>query len=310
MDVDSIKILTEVVHLGSFAAVARRRNVDPSSISRVIAGLEQELGFRLFQRSTRHLSLTEAGSLYFERVENLIEDIAAAADVARDLSAEATGTLRVTASVAYGQTVLVPRLPAFQAANPRLMLDLVFTDATVDLVAERIDLAIRLGRRPSVDLICSRLLPIHYRVCANPIYLAARGHPQNPKQLADHNCLRFPFPHFRDHWRFRCAEEEEEIEVEVNGTPMISSALALRACALAGMGAALLADWLVDDDIAEGRLVNLFPTYEVTATDFDMGVWALYQGRSYLPWKTRAFIDFLRASLKTPRSVAHALPTV
>ena len=138
-----LQIFVEVIRQGSFAAVARDRNLDPSSVSRAIAGLEAELGVRLFQRTTRQLSPTEAGTAYFERIEPLVEEMQQANNLATDMSRQPKGTLRVTASVSFGQKCIVPLLPNFGTLYPDLTVDLLLTDAVVDLFAERIDVALR-----------------------------------------------------------------------------------------------------------------------------------------------------------------------
>lgn len=296
MNLDTLEIFAEVMRGGSFAEVARRRDQDPSSISRVIAGLEAEIGVRLFQRTTRRLSPTEAGRVYFRRIEPLLGEIDRASAEARDLATSPSGTLRVTASVAFGYAVLTPLLPALRSRYPDLKLDLILNDAAIDLVAEGIDLAIRLGPRPDVDLIGTRLMPVRHRVCASPGFLEARGRPAAPTDLQSLDCLRFPLSGFRTHWRFR-EPAGPTMEVPVDGSLVISNALALRQSCLDGLGPALLADWLVGDDLAAGRLVDLFPDHDVTATDFDTAAWLLYPSRAYVPLKVRAFIDFLKEAV-------------
>jgi DNA-binding transcriptional LysR family regulator len=150
MDISALSIFVEVIRRGSFAAVAKDRNVDPSSISRLIAGLEDELGIRLFQRSTRQLSPTEEGRIYFERIEPLIEELEHARAAAQDAGAGLSGTLRLSTTIAFGQLCIVPLLAEFRANHPGLALELVLTDTNLDLIAERIDVAIRLG--PRLDL--------------------------------------------------------------------------------------------------------------------------------------------------------------
>src|SRR5229473_1687670 len=147
MDIATLKTFVEVMRAGSFAAVARLHDVDPSSISRTIAILEHELGFRLFQRTTRRLAATEAGALYFERMQPIIDEIDRVGQEACDMVAEPAGRLRVTASVSFGHTILVPLLPCLRSAYPELSIDLVLTDAVLDLITEKIDVAVRLGPR-------------------------------------------------------------------------------------------------------------------------------------------------------------------
>jgi len=296
MELSVLQLFVEVVRQGSFAAVARDRAVDPSSVSRAIAGLEAELGIRLFQRTTRQLSPTEAGATYFERVEPLVEEMQQAIAVAADISGQPKGTLRVTTSVSFGQMCIVPLLSDFAATYPDLTVDLLLTDAVVDLFAERIDVAVRLGLLTDSTLIAQQLIRTHYAVCASPQYLQRCGQPQHPSEVDRHNCLLFPLAGFRKRWIFRDRDGNTS-EIPVHGRMIISSAIALQHCAIAGMGLALLPNWLVDDEIRTGKLVNLFPDYAVTATDFNTAVWLVYPSRAYIPLKVRAFIEFLKRSL-------------
>ncbi|KIC46229.1 LysR family transcriptional regulator [Tateyamaria sp. ANG-S1] len=296
MDTVALRTLQLVVRHQSFAAVARVLDVDPSSVSRTVAGLEAQLGLRLFQRSTRQLTLTEAGALYLDRIGPLLDDLDLARDAAAEISAQPSGHVRLTASVAFGQEVLVPQLAALRRALPEIVLELTLSDQTVDLVAGQIDLAIRLAPAPKGDLISARLMSTRYRVVAAPSYLQAHGATAAPEGLADRPCLRMTLPEYRTEWRFR--QGSAETVVGVDGPLLISNALALRAAAREGLGPALLADWMTDGDLERGTLVDLFPEHEVTATTFDTGAWLLYPSRAYLPTKVRAVIDFLRARLR------------
>ena len=296
MDISALTVFVEVMRQGSFAAVARDRHVDPSSISRTIAGLEAELGLRLFQRTTRRLSPTEAGMIYFERLEPLLEEMQRAITIAADVAGQPQGTLRVTASVSFGQRCLVPLLPAFCQQYPDLAIDLLLTDAVVDLLAERIDVAVRLGILADSSLIAQRLMPTHYRVCASPQYLQARGTPRQPSDLAHHECLRFPFAGFRSRWIFR-DDPGTVSEIPVQGRVVISNALALQQCAIAGLGLALLPNWLIDVELRSGELIDLFPDYQVTATEFHTAAWLVFPSRSYLPLKVKVLLDFLKTAI-------------
>lgn len=293
MDLSVLQIFVEVVRQGSFAAVARDRNIDPSSVSRAIAGLEEEIGVRLFQRTTRQLSPTEAGMTYFERVESLVEEMQQAIDVATDISGKPKGTLRVTASVSFGLKCIVPLLPNFSEIYPDLTVDLLLTDAVVDLFAEKIDVAVRLGLLADSTLIAQQLMPTRYFVCVSPDYLKQWGQPQKPEDVEQHNCLLFPLAGFRSRWIFRDRNGDES-EIQVRGRTFISNAIALQQCAIAGMGLALLPHWLIDEDLRAGKLVNVFPDYQVTATDFNTAAWLVYPSRSYVPLKIRVFIDRLK----------------
>ena len=293
MDLSVLQIFVEVMRHGSFAAVARERNIDPSSVSRMVAGLESELGIRLFQRTTRKLSPTEAGMTYFERVEPLIEEIQQAADIAKDISGNPKGTIRVTASVSFGLKCIVPLLPKLEKNYPELTVDLLLTDSVLDLLTERIDIAIRLGQLTDSTLIAQRLMQTRYYVCASPDYLERFGTPKIPEDIEQHNCLLFPLPGFNTRWIFK--EKKENVqEILIQGNTIISNAIALQQCAINGMGLALLADWLIDDNIGNGELVKLFPDYQVTATDFNTAAWLLYPSRAYIPLKVKVFVEELR----------------
>jgi DNA-binding transcriptional LysR family regulator len=300
MEIATLKILVEVMRAGSFAAVARMHEVDPSSISRTIAILEDELGFRLFQRTTRRLAATEAGTLYFERMQPIIDEMDRVGQEARDIVAEPAGRLRVTASVSFGHTVLVPLLPRLRSAYPDLSIDLILTDAVLDLINEKIDVALRLGPRIDTGLIGTQLMRTRYHVCASPGYLKSAPKLRAPPDLSDHGCVLFPYPGYRSQWRFR-ARNGEVTEVPVNGAITISNALALQRAALDGLGPVLLADWLIRKDLQHGKLVDVLPKYEATATDFDTAAWVLYPSRAYVPRKVRAFIDLLKSHTKAAR---------
>jgi DNA-binding transcriptional LysR family regulator len=179
---------------------------------------------------------------------------------------------------------------------PKLTVDLILTDAVVDLFAERIDVAVRLGPLADSTLIAQQLMRTRYFVCGSPDYLKRWGEPQKPTDVEQHNCLLFPLAGFRSRWIFRDRNGQVE-EISVYGHTIISSAIALQQCAIAGMGLALLPHWLIDEDLLAGTLVNVFPDYEVTATDFNTAAWLVYPSRAYIPLKVRAFIDFFKKSI-------------
>ena len=305
MDLQALQSLVDVAQLGSFAAAAHKHNKDPSVISRQIAGLEAELQIRLFKRSTRKLSLTEAGARYLTRVRPLLAELAFAEEDAKALLERPSGVLKITASVAFGQECVLPYLARFMALYPYIDVELQLTDSNLDLLSEDIDLACRLSPAFTSDMVGIRLMPTRYWVCASPAYMAESGLNQHglhqhelnqPEDLAQHPCLVFALPKFRSRWQFK-DPQGQIIEVKIPSRLAISSALALREATRNGLGPALLADWLITTDVAQGRLVRLFPEYQATATDFDTAAWLLYPSRQYLPQKTRVFIDFIRQQL-------------
>ena len=295
MDTEALRVFVDVAHSGSFSAVARGRRVEPSSISRVIAAIEAELGERLFQRTTRKLTLTEAGTLYLARVAPIVAQLDEAAAEVRAIGRGPVGTLRLSVSVAYGLARIVPLLGQFQTRFPALTIELLMSDAQVDLVRDGIDLAIRLAPGVDANVVVTKLADTRYHVVASPDWLAA--HPlESPAALRDHPVLRFTLPGYRDRWLFRDARGDVAT-VSVHGPILMSNALGLRDAAIAGLGPALLADWTIARDLADGRLVDCFPGVRVTATDFDTSAWAIYPSRNFLPSKVRVTIDFLREML-------------
>lgn len=295
MDLSVLQTFIEVMRQGSFAVVARERNIDPSSVSRAISGLEKELGVRLFQRTTRQLAPTEAGIIYFNRIEPLMEEMQQAVELVTE-SDLPKGTLRVTASVSFGIKCIVPLLAEFETMYPDLCVDLLLTDYRLDLVTERVDLAIRLGKLKDSTLIAQKLMSTKYAVCASPDYLKQHGQLQHPEDITQHNCLLFPFAGFRSHWIFR-NRQKETIKIPVKGRTVISNAIALQQCAIAGMGLALLPHWLIDKELESGALIEVLPSYDVTATDFQTSAWLVYPSKSYVPLKVKVFIDFLKKNI-------------
>lgn len=297
MDTQHLQTFIDVANLGSFAAAARARDLAPSQVTRSVALLEAELGARLIHRTTRKLTLTEAGRAYFDRIRPVMSELEAAAEEVRSSTGAIGGTVRISASVAYGQTVLVPLLPELHALHPGLTVELLLADAVVDLAADRIDLAVRLA--PAVDdrLVGLSLASARYRVCASPAYLQVHGTVEVPSDLAACACPRFALPGYRSQWHFRGRNGAVET-VHVGGWLIVSTALALHRAALDGLGPTLLPQWLIEPDLVAGRLVDLFPDHEATASNFDSQVWLLYVSRQHLPRRVRAVVDFLKRHLQ------------
>lgn len=293
MNIDALELFVEVSLLGSFAAAARKLHIDPSSVSRSIALLEEQLGLRLFQRTTRQLVLTEAGELYLKRIGPLLSEFECALDEAHKVSKGPSGNLRMTASVAFGQVCILPHIPEFRLLYPDIKLELQLTDSVVDLISSAVDLACRLAPKSNSELIGTRLIDTHYRVCVSPDYIKSKPKIKCPEDLAAHRCVVFNLPEYRSKWTFK-DKHSTHVSVPIQSDVSISSALALREAALAGMGPVLLADWLIGDDITQGRLIPVLDEYQVTAEDFDTAAWLLYPSRNFLPNKTRVMIDFLK----------------
>lgn len=293
MDTESLELLVSAAELGSFAAVARKLDIDPSSVSRTISSLEEDLGLRLFQRTTRQLELTEAGKIYLNRITPLLNEFDYALNEAHKVSKEPGGNLRMTASVSFGQICLLPHIQEFRRMYPDIKIELQLTDSVVDLVAGGIDLACRLSPKLNSELIGTRLFDTRYHVYVSPEYYNTIPKITCPADLEQHKCIVFTLPDYRTQWTFKDTESNLT-KVKINSDVSISSALALKECALKGMGPVLLADWMVEPEIKSGKLISLLDQYEVSAEDFDTTVWLLYPSRNFLPVKTRAMIDFLK----------------
>ncbi|MEM1153758.1 MAG: LysR substrate-binding domain-containing protein, partial [Pseudomonadota bacterium] len=258
MDTRILSLFIDVAHSGSFAATARRHNLDPSSVSRSIAALETEFGARLFQRSTRQLSLTEVGQRFLERIEPILQELAQAQDDALSAQAEPRGKLKLSASVAFGSKCIIPLLTHFQHQYPLIDLDLDLKDQTIDLISGAVDLAVRLGPPPDVELVGTKLMDTQYRVCASPTYLGTGELVREPQDLVAHDIVSFSLPAFRKAWSFR-SEQGVVQKIEIAPRTIISNALGLRQALLGGLGIGLLPDWLIDKDVNSGRLTSLLP---------------------------------------------------
>jgi DNA-binding transcriptional LysR family regulator len=292
MNLEMLKIFIEVSSLGSFAATARKLNIDPSSISRSIAVLEEELKIRLFQRTTRQLVLTEVGEMYLRRIVPLINEFNDATEEVHRTHKEPSGTLRMTTSIAFGQICLLPFIAEFRERYPDIKLELQLTDSVVDLIADGLDVALRLSPTFNSNLIGIRLFDTKYRICASPSYLESNPPIFNPKDLENHHCVVFTRPEYL-HWTFK-DKNLNLMTISVKSNVSISSALALKEAVSAGLGLALLADWLVHQDILDGKLMPLLESYQVTAQNFDTSVWLLHPSRHFIPQKTRLMIEFLK----------------
>ncbi|MGF1551832.1 MAG: LysR family transcriptional regulator [Paracoccaceae bacterium] len=294
-DADRVALLRAFVEAArrlNFAAAARVLALPPSSLGRRIARLEARLGVARFLRSTRRVRLTEAGALYFARAEEILAALAAADAEAASLGARPAGLLRVAAPRAFVRLRLEPALPRFLAAHPDLRLDIAVSDAFVDLVDERVDVAIRVGRLADTSLRARRLAPNARRLVAAPGYLAGAPPLASPDDLARHRLLHFARLRAGEAWPLVADDDPAARETRVAVAPWMRAddAFVLREAALADLGVALLADYVVADALADGRLVEVLPGWRVPPTE----IVALYAGAAPPP-KTRAFIDFLVA---------------
>lgn len=295
MNLHELSVFIDVCRLGSFASVAKARIVAPSSISRSIANLEENIGVRLFNRTTRKLSLTEAGTIYLSRISPLIEELEIARLEAADLANGPSGRLRITATTSFSHMVLAPLITQFLDKFPKVELDLVLTDRRVSLVDERIDLALRHGALSDSSMVSRKLMPVKYMLVASHQYLDKAPSFKKPEDLANHKTFTFSLENFRTKWLFK--RKSQTIDIPIHPYITASSASALKALALQGCGVSLLADWTVKAEIESGALVQLLPDWSAYVGEDDPSIWIVYPSRTFLPSKTRAFIDFMITAL-------------
>jgi len=299
MEISSLRIFVNAVKLGSFAAVARQMGLDPSTVSRSITNLEYELGFRVLQRTTRKLAPTEAGSVYLERIHGLIDDFDTAGEEARDLVNQPQGNLRIAACTSFGPRMLAPLLPKLMELYPELTIELLLSDQKIDIIEEKIDVAIRFGHKPAGDFISTQLKPRTFHICASPNFIQKHGKPLLPEDLTNLDCIVFQIPGHPSVWKFR-DENEKLTEVPITGKLTTLHGATMTTAALAGVGVAMLPDWLCTQEIEEDGLIDLFPGLVCTGTEFNTAAWLMYPCRRYLPLKVRKFIDFLKGEIGDP----------
>ena len=285
-----IQTFIKVVESGSFSAAARHDS-SISSVARQVKSLEDELGVRLLNRSTRSLSLTEPGRAFYERVSAIARNLSNAKSEAKSFQESVKGTLRVSLRVSAGTTIIVPALPALLEKYPELSLDISLTDERQDLVANNIDVAVWMGELPDSEVVARRLSPMQRIVCGSPAYFKRHKVPKTPADLRRHNCILFTARSFGNVWKFTKDGQPEEIEVR--GTVRSSNGLVLLSAALAGLGVIVVHEWMVRYDLSQGRLMKVLSDYTVNPAPIEAELFAVYPNRVGLSRKVRVFVDFL-----------------
>lgn len=294
----ALKMFVESVDAKGFSAAARKLNLAASSVTRMIDALETELGAVLLNRSTRQITVTEAGASYYQKARKVLEDVAEADALIMDRGDEPVGHLRVCVPVEFGRRLIAPHLGRFLARYPQLELDITLSDDLDDLLSGRFDVAIRLGAAaPTDELVCRTIGQFSRWVVASPEYLAIHGQPFEPEDLLRHCCLRFSYATNRQLWTFM--RDNQEQQVEIKGRLKSSNADILREAALAGAGVALLADWLVNADVTSGALTRVLHDYQVNPDRARSAINALYMPNHRGSKRVNAFIDFLGEILGT-----------
>ncbi|MDD2176242.1 LysR family transcriptional regulator [Acidovorax sp. D2M1] len=289
LDLNDVAIFVQVVRCGSFAEASRRLGVPPNTLSRRVQQLEAQLGTRLMQRSTRHLTLTSAGQVFLERCSGAVEGLMDAGEELLAVNQEPSGLVRVAAPADFFDFFAMEWLTEFLEAHPKVRVDFVLSDGRADLIADRIDVALRGGMLEDSSLFARKVLDAGTDcLVASPAYIARRGVPATLQDLVGHDCLVFGHPSGKATWRVT-GPEGAPAEVQVSGRFSGNTAQALRKAALAGLGIALLPSTLTQRDLRAGLLVPVLPQYHRQGH----GVHMVYPSRRYLPLAVSAFIELV-----------------
>ncbi len=282
-----MQTFSAVIDAGSFVKAADGLAMSKAAVSRYVGDLEARLGVRLLHRTTRRLSLTEEGRVFYARCKELLAGVDEAEAEITSRSGAASGLVRVNAPVTFGIRHLAPLWGEFRARYPEVTLDVTLADRVVDLVDEGYDLAIRIATLPSCTLISKRLASTRMVLCASPQYLEAHGVPRHPADLAGHAVISYSYWSTKDEWHFDGAQGR----VSVRTTPCIhtNNGDTCRAAALAHQGVILQPTFLVGEDLAAGTLVELMPEFR----SIELGIYAVYPTRKHVSPKVRVLIEFL-----------------
>jgi DNA-binding transcriptional LysR family regulator len=284
-------LFVRIVETGSFSAVAREMNMTQPTVSKQLTALEKQLKTRLLNRSTRQLSLTEAGSAYFDsskRILDIVNDAEANLGV---LQTQLTGVLRINSSIGLGQMYLGPLVLKFQKAHPGLMMDLTYADRFVDLVEEGVDVAIRIGKLVDSGLAARRIGTSERCLIATPTYLKKNGTPKTPQDLVNHNCILYAYLSTGSEWLFG---NDSEIRVKVSGTLRANNGEAIRQAVMADIGIAASPAWLIQDDLKSGKVIEILRDFTPPPGEIN----AVYPSGRHVSAKVRAFTEFVKSEFE------------
>lgn len=284
---DEMRIFVEVVRLGTLVDAARKLNLSAPTVTKQISALEDRLGTRLLNRTTRKVTATEAGEVFYRSCINILDQIDVAESEVRRLREELCGTLRVTSSTDFSRLYLSKAITEFAVVAPNLKLDLYFSDENVDLQSEAFDVAVRIGELVDSTMVARKLAGCRRVICASPEYLRKHGTPTLPEHLADHECIGYEYLQGAHGWKF--VVDGRTKVVRAHGRYNTNCGWMIRDLALAGLGMGFMPTFLVEEDLAAGRLVTVLDEY----LDDNVNIYAVYPSRSNLPVKVRTFVDFL-----------------
>jgi DNA-binding transcriptional LysR family regulator len=291
----ALKVFCAVVERGSFAAAARGVDLSKAAVSKNVSELEAHLGARLLTRTTRRMSLTEAGERYYHDASRLLRELEDADEAVSEMTAAPRGRLRVSAPMSFGLRHLAPMIPAFLEHYPDVSVELEMSDAVVDLVGRQFDVAIRgHGALPDSSLIARRLTSLRRVICGAPAYFERHGMPQSPGDLGAHQCLIYTLSNAPDVWPL--ARNGRKLEVAVKGPYRVNNSLAIREALLAGTGIALIPKIYIEDALADGRLLTILDAW----CPEEQWIYALYPAGRFTTKRVRAFVDFVAGRLMPP----------
>lgn len=296
---EHIRTFARAVETGSFTAVAAEQGATQPTISRQISALEEYLGVRLLQRTTRALTLTEEGRTYYAHAQTLLDAAEQAAVAVRPGASEVTGTLRVAAPLAFARLHIMPRLSRFLAAHPAVKTDWVLGDRPVDLVEDGIDLAIRIGIITDQSLVARRIGEMRRITVATPGYFATHGRPLHPNDLTEHDCIVYTGLATVDEWHFT-DPDGTPLKVKVSGRVRTSASEGMRTAVLEGLGLAVTPTWLFTSEVDDGLLERVLTRFEAAPLPIN----AVYPSRKLVTPRVRAFTEFLAAEFRTDPRLA------
>jgi len=295
-DFEGLAMFAKVAEEGSYAAASRAMSVSVPTVSRAVARLEERLGARLFNRTSRQLSLTEFGQRMVEQASALYRQAEEMESEAQELSVQPRGLVRLAVPMSFGLRWVAPLLPELLAQYPELEIDLHLSDSTVDLVAEGFDAALRIAALPDSSLVARRICAVSQYLVAAPSYLARHGQPTHPRELAGHACMSYAYRARSHVWRFSHGDGSEH-DVTPRGPLRVTNSDALIAPLLAGMAIAELPEFIAAEYLADGRLAQLLPEWRMTQG----GLYFVTPSARTRPRKVQALADFFVERLSNPQ---------
>jgi DNA-binding transcriptional LysR family regulator len=293
-DLSQLEVFVRVVDAGSFTAAAEQLGVSKSHVSRQVSALEDRLGARLLNRTTRRVTPTDVGNVFHERCARILEELVDAEAAVTSLQTRPRGLLRLSVPVSFGIRYVAEAVADFMLEHPELEVDVQFSDRVVDLVDDAFDLAVRIGRLADSSMIARKLAASSSHVCASSDYLERHGAPQGPEDLRDHACLLYAYQ-FTGSTSWQLEGSGREVTVHVTGPMVSNNAEAMIAAACRGLGLVFIPDLLLVDEVKAGRLVPVLPGWSAEAA-----VWAVYPHHRHLSAKVRLFVDALAERFASP----------